>query len=376
MTPKKRSVTMTDVASHAGVSMKTVSNVINDLPCVAEETRQKVLEAIAAVGYRHNHMARSLATGKTNSVGIVIPDVANPFFGAAVRACEDILYAAGYSIFLCNTNEEIERERDYLNQLLSRGVDGLILWGTRICCSDLEMLIGPVIPLITIELDERPSGTRHTAINVDDAGGAEWVIGHLAGEGRRAIAHLAGPLTRITPQRRRAGYLAGLAAAGLPTQPEWIIEEEPSVAGGFRAATAVLAGESSRPDALFCYNDLMAVGALLAARKQGARVPEDVAVAGFDDIDIASIVDPPLTTVRIAQRELGRLAGESLLARLLGKVEGPESVLFPVELVARGSTSRGRLTEADRQATLEQLLSSIMNGQTSSGDKAQLEAQQ
>jgi LacI family transcriptional regulator len=364
---------MTDVASHAGVSMKTVSNVINELPCVAEETRQKVVEAIAAVGYRHNRMARSLATGKTNSVGIVIPDVANPFFGAAVRACEDVLYGDGYSIFLCNTSEDIERERDYLEQLLSRGVDGLILWGTRICCADLEALIGPAVPLITIELDERPSGARHTAINVDDAGGAEWVIAHLAAEGRRSIAHLAGPLTRITPQRRRMGYLAGLAAAGFTANPEWLIEEEPSVAGGFRSATAALAGPA-RPDALFCYNDLMAVGALLAARKLGARVPEDVAVAGFDDIDIASIVDPPLTTVRIAQRELGRLAGESLLARLMGKTDGPESVVFPVELVTRGSTSRGRLTEAERQATLEQLLTAIMNGQPAAQTGAAPEA--
>lgn len=359
MTPKKHSVTMGDVAARAGVSMRTVSNVINQWPYVSDETRQKVLNAIDEIGYRHNRMARSLVTGETKSVGIVIPDVANPFFGTAVRGCEDVLYENGYSIFLCNTSEDVSRERDYLDQLLSRGVDGLILWGTRICCDDLERLIGSAIPLVTIELGEEPTRVRHAVINVDDTGGAESVVAHLIAEGHHSIAHLAGPLTRVTPQRRRDGYLAGLALAGLVERTDWIVEDEPTIVGGFRSATALLSGHD-RPDALFCFNDLMAVGALLAARRLGMHVPDDLALAGFDDIDLASIIEPSLTTVRIAQAQLGRFAGEVLLSQLQGNADAAVSIPFPVELVVRGSSSKGRLSEADRRATLDHLVASLL----------------
>jgi LacI family transcriptional regulator len=373
MNARKRSVTMNDVASQAGVSIKTVSNVINDWPYITDETRQKVLEAIEAVGYRPNRMARSLVTGETRTIGVVIPDVANPFFGTAVRACEDVLYENGYSIFLCNTSEDLDRERYYLDQLLSRGVDGLILWGTRICCSELERLIGADTPLVTVELGEEPAGTHHTAINVDDIGGAEWIVAHLIAEGHRAIAHIAGPQSRITPQRRREGYLRGLRAAGLTPDDSYLLTEEPSVAGGFRAATALL-NRPRRPDALFCYNDLMAEGALLAARRLDLRVPDDLAVAGFDDIETASIVDPPLTTVRISQTGLGRFAGEALLSRLqspagrgsqeTSRAHGPTSALYPVELIIRGSSSKGRLTDQERRTTLEQLVASFISPAT------------
>ena len=158
MAAKKKSVTMTDVAAHAGVSVKTVSNVINDWPYVTDETRQRVVEAIEVVGYRPNQMASSLVTGKTLSIGVVIPDISNPFFGASIRGCEDVLFEAGYSLFLCNTNENEKRERYYLEQLLSRGVDALILWGTRICCEDLEGIVGSEIALVTVELGEQPTG--------------------------------------------------------------------------------------------------------------------------------------------------------------------------------------------------------------------------
>ncbi len=357
MSPRKRSVTMTDVAAYAGVSMKTVSNVINGWPYVTDETRQKVLDAISAVGYRPNRMARSLVTGETRTIGVVVPDVSNLFFGAVIRGCEDRLYEHGYSIFLCNTSEDVERERYYLDQLLSRGVDGLILWGTRICCSELEEIVGHTLPLITVELGEEPTGSNHTCINVDDQGGAFAATTHLLAEGYRRIAHLAGPMDRVTSERRLLGYTQALAAAGVTPPGDWIISDRPSVQGGFHAAQRLI--EEAQPDAIFCYNDLMALGVLLAARHLGLQVPEDLAVAGFDDIETASMVEPPLTTVRIPQYKLGRLTGEVLLARLQGDEPVEKSILVPVDLQIRGSSSRRLLTEEQRQTTLERLVASF-----------------
>jgi LacI family transcriptional regulator len=348
---------MRDVAKHAQVSIKTVSNVVNNWPYVTEETRLKVQKAIEVVGYRPNRSARSLVTGKSKTIGVVVTDVANPFYGSAIRGCEDFLYQKGYSIFLCNTSEEEERERYYLNQLLSHGVDGLILWGTRIGCRELEALIGPSHPLVTVELGEEPVSSNHTCINVDDCGGAEAVTAHLIAEGHRRIAHIGGPPDRVTSRRRRQGYMKALETAGIPVENGWMVTEQPTVAGGFRSARDLL--RENRPDALFCFNDLMAFGAMIAARNEGLRVPQDVAIAGFDDIQASSLIDPPLTTVRIGQYALGRLTAEIILERLQGKQNAGTTVQFPVELVIRGSSSARHLAEERRRETLEELAKSL-----------------
>jgi len=353
---KRRSVTMSDVAAHAGVSIKTVSNVINNWPYVTEETRQKVLAAIEAIGYRPNHTARSLVTGKTKAIGVLVPDVSNPFFGTAIRACEEALVDDGYSLFLCNTNEDAERERYYLEQLLSRGVDGLILWGSRLSPSELEEIIDASRALVTVELGEEPTRPNHTCINVDNRGGSRMATEHLLSEGHRRIGHLAGPLDRVTSRQRKQGYEEALVAAGLEPLPQMTVAAQPSVQGGFCAAERLIG--TQKLDAIFCYNDLMALGALLAARHLGLRVPYDLALVGFDDIDVASIIEPPLTTVRIPQAKLGRLTGKVVLEQLRGS-GGPERVILcPVELRVRGS-SRNFFSEEQEKATLDALISSF-----------------
>ena len=359
MPAKRRSVTMSDVAAHAGVSIKTVSNVINNWPYVTEETRQKVVAAIEAVGYRPNHTARSLVTGKTKAVGVLVPDVSNPFFGTAIRACEEALVEDGYSLFLCNTNEDAERERYYLEQLLSRGVDGLILWGARLSCDELEGIVGADTALITVELGEEPRRSNHTCINVDNKGGACMATEHLLREGHRRIGHLAGPLDRITSRQRKQGYEQALVTAGLEPLPEMTVAGHPSVQGGFRAAERLM--RTQKPDAIFCYNDLMALGALLAARYLGLRIPHDLALVGFDDIDVSSIVEPPLTTVRIPQAKLGRLTGKVVLERLRGSEGSERVILCPVELRVRGSSGNS-FGEEQKKATLDALISSFSDG--------------
>ncbi len=172
-----RPATLKDVAAYAKVSIKTVSNVVNEWPYITDETRQKVLDAIQAVGYRPNQAARSLVTGKTRTIGVLIPDIANPFFGAAMRGCEDFLFQGGYSLLLSNTNEDLSRERNNLELLLSRGVDALLLWGSRMGCEELEEIIGPRLPLVTVELSTEPRRPNHANINIDNQRGAELATG-------------------------------------------------------------------------------------------------------------------------------------------------------------------------------------------------------
>ena len=295
MQTNRKSTTLRMVAEYAGVSMKTVSNVVNNWPYVTDETRHKVNEAIRAVGYRPNQAARSLVTGKTLTVGVVIPDISNPFFGMAMRGCEDTLYQGGYSLVLCNTNEDSEREKYNLNLLMSRGVDALIVWGARNCCGELMEIAGDTIPVVTVDVESEPTEKNHTNINVDSISGAYQATKCLLDQGYRQIAHMEGPLSRITAQRRATGYYQALMDHGIERDPRLVVSAAPSIRGGYRAALEMLTAD--RPEAVFCYNDLMAIGLMIASREMNISVPKDLAIVGFDDISQASMTEPPLTTV-------------------------------------------------------------------------------
>jgi LacI family transcriptional regulator len=354
---KTRPTTLKDVASYAGVSIKTVSNVVNDWPYITSETRQKVLDAIRVLGYRPNSAARTLVTGKTRTVGVLIPDISNPFFGTAIRGCEDILFKSGYSLLLTNTNEDLSRERNNLELLLSRGVDALILWGTRINGQELEEVIGPQLPLVTVELSIEPTRPNHANINVENQAGALLATRHLLNEGYTRIAHLAGPLERVTAQLRQTGYRQAIEEAGLQIEEVLIVNAAPTIPAGYEAVKELL--RSQRPQAIFCYNDLMAFGALIAAREMGLEVPKDLALVGFDDISMDIISDPPLSTVRISQYDLGYMAGEIVLKLLQAPSEEPISYPFPVELIIRGSSRGQPLTSKERKSKIQNLLSSF-----------------
>jgi LacI family transcriptional regulator len=358
--PQTKPATLKDVAAYAGVSIKTVSNVVNDWPYVTEETRQKVLEAIQAVGYRPNQAARSLVTGKTRTVGVLIPDIANPFFGAAIRGCEDVLFQGGYSLVLSNTNEDLSRERYNLELLLSRGVDGLLLWGTHICCEELECIIGSNLPLVTIELDEPPTRPNHANINVDNQHGAFMATQHLLDEGYTSIAHLEGPEERVTARLRLAGYRQALTEAGIAFEEALVLRASPTIPGGYQAALEML--QQHRPRAIFCYNDLMAFGSLIAARELGLDVPTDLALVGFDDIAMSAFSEPALSTVRIDQYELGRLAGGVILEQMQNPAAAPTNYIFPVEMVARTSSRSQPFSAEERKAALKSLLASFTPG--------------
>jgi len=352
----KRSPTLKDVALRAGVSPKTVSNVVNNWPYVTDETRQKVLKEIDLSGYRPSVLARSLVTGETRTIGVVITDISNPFFGQAIRGCEDGLNEAGYSIMLCDTDENPAKEKQYLNTLAGKSVDGLILWGCRTGRNEVLAATGN-IPIVAIDTNFDDKSENITIIEADNESGARNAVGHLLRSGRRRIGYLAGPEQRKTAERRISGYVHALAEAGVAFDPGLVTPGLPSIRGGYEAALRLLDNQSI--DALFCYNDLMAIGAIVACNHKDLSIPGDIALVGFDDISISALMNPSLTTVRIAQYDLGKLSSSSLLDRLQGRVAEPLKIVFPTELQIRNSCGTKVLTRKEIGSILENMVQSI-----------------
>lgn len=349
--------TIEDVARYTGVSIRTVSRVINSRPDVAQATRERVLQAIEELNYRPNSLAQSMVTGSTKTIGVVLPDISNPFFGRAIRGCEDVLAEAGYSIFLCNTDEDIQKERRYLTLLADRQVDGVILWGSRASCETLEALLGPELPTVTVDCEAFCGNV--VRLDVQNIQGAQAVTTHLISLGHRKVGHLAGPVQRLTARRRLFGYQQALEQAGLEFLPSAVIEAAPSVYHGYTAALQLLQ-QADRLTAIFAYNDLMAIGAMLACQQLGLNVPKDVAVAGFDDIVTASLVSPALTTVRINQYRLGALSGQLLLGRMETPARNaPASVDYPTELIIRNSCGARRRSQKQTRRIVEDLIAAV-----------------
>ncbi len=332
-------VTIADVAREAGVSRQTVSRVINNKGEISPATLSHVRDVIERLGYRPSSIARGLATRKTLTIGLVVPDIANPFFAEIARGAGDVAHEAGYSLLLCTTAEDQAREADVLRALEDQSVDGIILCSSRLAEPDLLAAIARqrAVVLVNRKLEGCQGG-----VWVDDARGARLAVEHLLRAGRRTIGCLAGPYPISHSSRERArGYAGALAAAG--GDPDLSRLDEglrlpcvPDSAGGRAAARALLL---ARPDidALFCHNDLIAVGALQACAQLGRRVPQDVAVVGSDDILLAGLVNPALTTLRVDKQAIGAAAMHLLLDQISGCLADCEGVVFQPELIVRAS---------------------------------------
>jgi LacI family transcriptional regulator len=325
---------MADVAREAGVSSMTVSRVINGRGAVSPATRQRVLEVIGRLGYRPSGIARGLATKRTGTLGLVVPDVANPFFSDVARGVEHVAYAEGYNVFLCNTEEDPRRELAALESLEEKRVDGLVLCSSRLDEDELRAAVTwyPSVVLVNRRLD----GARVQSVLVDDEAGGKLATQHLIRAGHRAIGLLAGPAVSHSGLQRGQGYRAAMSGAGLVPCPAWVRHCAPVVAGG-GAATRTLLADSPEVTALFCHNDLVAVGAVQACGELGLRVPGDVAVVGYDDIPLSALVTPPLTTCRVPRKELGAEAIRLLMDQIrCNSAEYDEVVLQP-QLIVRES---------------------------------------
>ena len=324
---------MADVAREAGVSLMTVSRALNDKDGISPITRTLVYAVVDRLGYRRSGIARSLVTKHTGTLGLVVPDNSNPYFSEVARGVEHAAYAEGYNVFLCNTEEDSRREQAVMQSLADKQVDGIIVCSPRLQDDDLSRLLSyfPTCVLINRVID----GHSSSAIHTDDDNGAQRAVGHLIERGHRKIGMLAGPERSFSGRLRQHGYMTALADAGIVPDEGWVRYCLPMVDASQEAAVDLLTRHPNLT-ALFCFNDLVAVGALKACNQLGRCVPEEMAVVGFDDIPLASLVTPALTTMHIPCYGIGLRAGKTLLDQIGGKAEKSLTVL-PVELAVRAS---------------------------------------
>jgi len=299
-------------------------------------------------------VARSLVTGRTHTIGVVIADFMNPFFGQAVRGCEDVLYEAGFNLLLCNTNEDPARERTYLEMLVGRGVDGLLMFGSNSSHQEIAAIVPESLPIVAESSPIRRGNA--IVIELNSEIGSFQATQHLIGLGHRRIGHLAGPQIRPAGQLRLQGYRRALEEAGMQFDLEMVVCGQPTMRGGYQAAMNLLSRQ--RLTALFCFNDLMAFGSMAACAHLDIDIPSELALVGFDDIPMAAFVDPALTTMRIDQYKMGQLASELMLERLAKGETEWRQVEVPTRLVVRNSCGAERLSKQQVRKMLESMAAS------------------
>ncbi|GAA0263467.1 LacI family DNA-binding transcriptional regulator [Cryptosporangium japonicum] len=322
-----QNVTIGDVAKAAGVSPATVSRVLNANQGVADELRQRVVAAVDQLGYRPNSQARSLRTRATSVLGLIISDITNPFFPEIARGVEDAAHAAGFSVVLANTDEDLAKEQRYLEVAAAERMAGVVLAPASSAETDIDVLRSRGIPVVTV--DRRLLGHPVDSVTVDNLAAAREATLHLVGTGCRRIGFVGGPLATTTAADRLAGYRDGLAEAGLAFDPDLVAHGDYRIDGGRAAAKRLL---QLTPDALFVSNNLMTIGAITALDDAGLRHPEDIALVGFDDQTWQTGLLPPLTLVTQPTYELGKQAATALLDRIRTPEAPPNDVVLPATL--------------------------------------------
>ncbi len=329
--------TLRDVARRAGVSIATVSYVLNGTRSVSPEVEARVREAVRALQYRPNRLARGLRRKRTHVIGLVVPDSANPFFAEIARGMEDLSFAHDHSVILCNSDGDPAKEQRYLGVLIEQQVDGIALVSAHATPAHLSMLRQRRIPFVVVDRDL--PGLEADCVLADNFQGGYLATRHLLERGHRRIACIAGP-SELTPSADRVrGYRRALEEAGIRPREVWVQRGDFRAESGYEAARFFLSLPAKvRPTAIFACNDLMAIGAMRAIGEAGLSIPDDIALVGFDDILLASYVIPPLTTVAQPTYEMGRMAGDLLLRRLGEPDRPPARLILPVRLVVRQST--------------------------------------
>jgi len=341
MTPRstKRRITRTEVAKRAGVSVATVSYVVNSGPRpVAEATRKRVLRAIQVLGYRPSGVAQSLRLQRTRTIGLIVPDTANPFFAALAKGVDDAVFAFGYSLLLCHSGYVVKRERAHVELLLAREVDGVLYVQGAPDATALHRLLQCGVP--TVAVDREIPDVAIDRVVVDNFEGSAQATKYLIGLGHRRIGCIARHLPLSNAAERIRGYRETLMGAGLPINPAHLVSGGPGYEEGRRAMTELLRLQP-RPTAVLAYPDVVAIGAIRAAHDAGVRVPGDVSIVGFDDIPVSAFIRPRLTTVAVGIWEMGQRAAAVLLSRVRGESDGlpPQRLVMSATLVIRESTS-------------------------------------
>nr|WP_037290075.1 LacI family DNA-binding transcriptional regulator [Saccharibacillus sacchari] len=349
-----RPVTVYDIAREANVSVATVSRVLNNTAPVKKETRERIVALMHKYQFQPNALARSLTRKETGMIGFILPDITNPFFPEVLSGFDYEARRLGYTYFLCDTistNEEnerlydrqYERESQYLSLLMEKQVDGIVMIGGRVDLAkpDPELAreleeVAKRVPVLL--LNGSLPKTKLNRVSADQKFGAELAVQHLIELGHRDIAVIGGYSKMTNTQQRLAGFRSAMKDAGLPVRKEWILTEGFSVPKGQEYAAQLLSAKR-RPTAIFCMNDLLAIGALKAAHRAGIRVPEELSIVGYDDIPQATYSIPELTTVSLMSQEIGRQAARTLDKMIAGKKVPLFQSLMP-ELIVRETTAR------------------------------------
>jgi len=328
--------TIRDVAKQAGVSVSTVSYALSGERPVTRATRERVLVAVNSLGFRANSVAQSLKTGRAMVFALIIPDILNPFFTLVARGAEDCARERGYSLVLCNSMVDFAREEEYLGLAQSRRVDGVIYMpGSAAAHPVLNDLVRERFPIVII--DEQVSDVQTASIFVDNLSGGLEVGRHLGNLGHRRVAIIGGPPRLSTVTARIRGVLEGLMECGVSVQPDHIVFGDYGIESGRAAMREIL--HLGGVTGVFAANDMMAIGALQEARDQGLSVPENISVVGFDDIPLAAMISPSLTTVEQPALSMGRLAIDLLLETMAGKKEDPSHITLETKLHIRASSA-------------------------------------
>jgi LacI family fructose operon transcriptional repressor len=327
-------VSIKDVAQAAGVSTATVSRVLANGQHVRPELRERVLAAVARLGYRPNLVARSLRSQHSNTIGLIVSDIRNPFFTAISRAVEDTAYAQGFSVLLCNTDEDPQKETIYLQLMQDENVAGVIFSPTRQTASNFAALH---LPFPTVVVDRSVTNADVDTVLLDNVESAYRLTAHLIENGYRRIAALCGE-TSTTGRERRLGYEKALRAYGLSPRTEHMKYVPPRIEAGYAAALAMI-DSAQPPDAFFTSNSLLGAGALQAIRERHLTIPDDMALVTFDEVTWASLVEPPITLIAQPTDEIGRTAAELLLQRIADPKRPTRQVILKGQLLVRGSTA-------------------------------------
>ncbi len=329
--------TIHDVAKHAGVGSITVSRVINNSGYLSKETRARVEQAIAELGYVPNTLARSLRSKRTNTLALVLTDITNPFFTTLARGVEDAASKAGYTLIFCNSDESAMKESTYVNILLQKQVDGFLLVPAQSKTTTIELIHSRAVPVVVI--DRAVPGIAVDVVRCDSEEGAFGLTRLLLELGHRHIACLCGPKGVSTADDRAAGFLRALRSAGIAPGRDCILRGELSQEGGYLMAQQALR-MAHKPSALLAANNFITIGAMKAAQEAGERVPEDIALVGFDDLPAAMVTFPFFTVAIQPAYEMGRKATEILLQRLKshGAERQHEEVIFPTQIIVRRSS--------------------------------------
>lgn len=333
MSTKNQRPTMKDVAQLVGVSVQTVSAVVNNKPGITEETRNRVLDAVKQLDYRPYSVARSLRTGQTCTLALIVADLSNPSFGTMASAAEEYASRYGYSLTVHNTHGDVEREANYIEAVAQRWIDGVLYVSAEDKLSSTIALEKANIPAVAI--DRIPKNYDGASVTLDNIKAGTIAAQHLIDLGHTAIAHISGPMFLRVARERLAGFEQALNKQGL----DLLASEEGNwtCQSGYMAMQRIL--KQQTPTAIFASNDRMAIGAMQALNETGLRVPDDVSVMGLDNIEVAAYQNPPLTTVNQSFAELATLAIQLLLTLIDKKELKEKQIVLEPELIQRQSTA-------------------------------------